>query len=197
MDPSAAEIPAGKPPRLRDRLRNAIRLRHHRRRTEDASADPVRRFILFHPKRHPQEMGAAEINQFLTHLAVEGHVSASTQNQAFAALLFLSQNVLEVDPGRIAGVVRAKRPERLPVVLARDEIKALFAFLYGILLVVGTPLHGAGIRLREGLRLRVHDLGFLRNEILVRDGKGHKDRMTMLPGTVQGRRDRRPNEIPS
>src|SRR5262245_44516885 len=152
MDPAAAEPPAGKLPRLLDRLRQAIRVRHYSLRTEDAYVDWVRRFILYHHKRHPQEMGAAEINQFLTHLAVAGHVSASTQNQAFAALLFLYQNVLEVDPGRIAGVVRAKRPERLPVVLARAEVQAVFAFLEGIPLVVSTLLYGAGLRLLEGLR---------------------------------------------
>src|SRR5262245_24540330 len=115
MPPTAA--PPAQPPKLLDRVRDAIRTRHYSRRTEDAYVHWIVRFIRFHQVRHPGEMGAAEINAFLTHLAVDGHVSASTQNQAFSALLFLYQNVLDVDPGRIAGVVRAKRPERLPVVL--------------------------------------------------------------------------------
>jgi len=118
--PSSSPAPGpagGQPPRLLDRLRQAIRVRHYSLRTEEAYVGWVRRFILYHGKRHPLEMGAAEINAFLTHLAVEGHVSASTQNQAFSALLFLYQKVPDVDPGRIAGVVRAVRPKRLPVVL--------------------------------------------------------------------------------
>src|SRR5262245_27879748 len=111
------------PPRLLDRVRHACRLRHYSLRTEDCYVDWVRRFFLFHGKRHPLEMGAAEINAFLTHLAVDGHVAASTQNQAFSALLFLYQKVLEVDPGRIEGVVRANRPKRLPVVLTRADVR--------------------------------------------------------------------------
>src|SRR3954470_2253854 len=114
---------SAQPPKLLDRVRQACRVRHYSIRTEDAYHDWVKRYILFHGKRHPQEMGAAEINQFLTHLAVEGRVSASTQNQAFSALLFLYKSVLEVDPGRIEGVVRADRPKRLPVVLTRPEVR--------------------------------------------------------------------------
>src|SRR5215211_5092136 len=116
---------ASPPPKLLDRVRHACRVRHYSLRTEDAYHDWIKRFILFHGKRHPQEMGAAEINQFLTHLAVEGHVSASTQNQAFCALLFLYRDVLQVEPGRIAGVVRAQRPKKLPVVLSRPEVWAV------------------------------------------------------------------------
>jgi site-specific recombinase XerD len=175
---------AGPPPKLLDRLRAALRLRHYSLRTEDAYVQWVRRFILFHGKRHPREMGAAQINQFLTHLAVEGHVSASTQNQALAALLFLYQQVLEVEPGQIAGVVRAKRPQRLPVVLTRAEVQAIFAFLEGLPQLVGMLLYGAGLRILEALRLRIKDLEFARNEILVRDAKGHKDRVTMLPAVA-------------
>src|SRR3954467_2247430 len=122
---------SAQPPKLLDRVRQACRVRHYSYRTEEAYADWVRRFILFHGKRHPLEMGAAEINQFLTDLAVNGRVSASTQNQAFSALLFLYQKVLEVDPGVVAGVVRANRPARLPVVLTRDEVRAVLGRLDG------------------------------------------------------------------
>src|SRR4051794_36716231 len=122
---AAVPIPASppQPPRLLDRVRHACRVRHFSLRTEDCYADWVKRFVLFHGKRHPLEMGAAEINQFLTDLAVRRHVSASTQNQAFSALLFLYRHVLDVDPGVIAGVVRANRPKRVPVVLSREEVR--------------------------------------------------------------------------
>jgi integron integrase len=136
---------------------------------------------LFHDKRHPREMGAAEINAFLTHLAVEGNVAASTQNQAFSALLFLYQKVLDVDPGRIEGVIRAKRPQRLPVVLTRDEVKRVLAELEGTYHLIGLLLYGAGLRLLECLRLRVKDLDYTMNQIIVREGKGDKDRVTILP----------------
>jgi integron integrase len=164
-----------------DQVRDAVRVRHYSLRTEQAYVDWIRRFILFHGKRHPLEMGAAEINQFLTHLAVDGHVSASTQNQAFSALLFLYQKVLEVDPGRIAGVVRANRPKRLPVVLSRQEVQRVLGQLQGVARLLGLLLYGSGLRILEALRLRVHDCDLVRNEILVRAGKGDKDRRTMLP----------------
>jgi integron integrase len=173
------------PPRLLDRLRRACRVRHYSIRTEDAYHDWCKRFILFHNKRHPQEMGAAEINAFLTHLAVEGHVSASTQNQAFSALLFLYQKVLEGDPGRIEGVIRAKRPQRLPVVLTRDEVKRVLDQLDGSYRLIARLLYGAGLRLLESLRLRVKDLDFRMNQVMVREGKGDKDRVTILPKAVQ------------
>jgi integrase len=121
--------PTAPPPKLLDRVRHACRVRHSSIRTEDAYHDWAKRFIPFHGTRHPQEMGAAEINQFLTHLAVDGNVSASTQNQVFSALLFLYKVVLEADPGTIAGVVRANRPKRLPVVLTRDEVRRVLAEL--------------------------------------------------------------------
>ena len=143
------------------------------------------RFIKFHKLRHPSDMGAAEINQFLTHLAVQEHLSASSQNQAFNALLFLYRAVLEVDPGRIEGVIRAKRPERLPIVRTRVEIRELFASLEGVPRLVAGLLYGAGLRLFEGVQLRVHDVDFGRGEILVRHGKGGKDRRTMLPAAVK------------
>jgi integron integrase len=160
-------------------------VRHYSVRTEDCYADWVRRFVLFHGKRHPVEMGAAEINAFLTHLAVAGRVSASTQNQAFSALLFLYLKVLEVDPGRIVGAVRATRPKRLPVVLSRAEVRAVLAGLDGTPRLVGVLLYGAGLRLADALRLRVQHLDFARNEILVRHGKGGKDRRTMLPAAAR------------
>jgi integron integrase len=163
-----------------DRLRHACRVRHYSIRTEDAYHDWCKRAILFHNKRHPQEMGAAEINAFLTHLAVEGHVSASTQNQAFSAILFLYEKVLEVDPGRIAGVIRAMRPKRLPVVLTRDEVDRVLAQMPDPYKLVAQLLYGSGLRLLEALRLRTQDLDFVRREILVRHGKGGKDRRTML-----------------
>jgi integrase len=172
-------------PRLLDRVREACRVRHYSIRTEDAYVAWIRRFILFHDKRHPQEMGAADINRFLTHLAVAGNVAAATQNQAFSALLFLYQKVLEVDPGRIAGVVRAKRPKRLPVVLTRAEVRLVLDQLTGTYRLIGQVLYGSGLRLLECLRLRVKDLDFEQGEILVREGKGDKDRRTVLPGALQ------------
>ncbi len=184
--PSARARPSGAPaqPRLLDRVREAIRVRHSSLRTEDCYVEWIKRFIFFHNKRHPQEMGAAEIDQFLTHLAVEGHVSSSTQNQAFAALLFLYQKVLEVEPGRIRGVVRAKRPTRLPVVLAPSEVRRVLAHLAGNYHLIVSLLYGSGLRLNECLGLRVQDVGLERRELLVRHGKGGKDRRTMLPSSL-------------
>src|SRR5689334_7841532 len=149
-----------RPPKLLDRVREACRVRHYSIRTEDAYVDWVKRFILFHHKRHPLEMGAAEINAFLTHLAVDGHVSASTQNQAFSALLFLYKVVLGVEPGRVAGVVRALRPKRLPVVLTREEVDRVLAELRDPYRLIAQLLYGSGLRLLEALRLRVQDLDF-------------------------------------
>ena len=173
------------PPKLLDRLREACRVRHYSIRTEDAYHDWAKRFILFHGKRHPAEMGVAEINAFLTHLAVEGRVSASTQNQAFSALLFLYKSVLEVDPGLIAGAIRAKRPKRLPVVLTKPEVQSVLVRLDGTYRLVAHLLYGSGLRLLESLRLRVKDLDFARGELIVREGKGNKDRVTMLPEILQ------------
>lgn len=177
--------PAAPPPKLLDRLRHACRVRHYSIRTEDAYHDWCRRFILFHGTRHPADMGAAEINRFLTHLAVDGKVSASTQNQAFSALLFLYKVVLEADPGRIAGVVRAARPKRLPVVLTRDEVRRVLAELADPYRLMARLMYGSGLRLLECLRLRVKDLDFARRELTVREGKGDKDRVTMLPESLE------------
>jgi integron integrase len=170
---------------LLDRVRHACRVRHYSLRTEDAYHDWVKRFILFHNKRHPSQMGTVEINAFLTHLAVEGHVSASTQNQAFSALLFLYQKVLEVDPGQINGAVRAKRPERLPTVLSRQEVKAVIGHLEGVSRLISLLLYGAGLRVLDALRLRVKDVDFSRMELLIREGKGSKDRHTILPASAK------------
>jgi integron integrase len=177
--------PASKPqPRLLDRVREAIRARHYSRRTEKTYVAWIKRYIFFHGKRHPAEMGAAEIVQFLTALAVDRKVAASTQNQALGALLFLYRHVLEQDLPWLDDVVRARRPERLPVVLTRDEVRAVIERLDGVPRLMGMLLYGAGLRLLECCRLRVKDLDFARNQIIVRSGKGDKDRVTMLPATL-------------
>ena len=141
----------------------------------------IKRFILFHGKRHPRDMGVQEVQQFLSHLAVTGHVAASTQSQALSALLFLYQQVLKQDIGWLDDVVRAKQPHRVPVVLIQDEVKAVLAHLSGTTWIMATLLYGAGLRVLECLRLRVKDVDFTSNHIVVRDGKGRKDRVTMLP----------------
>jgi integron integrase len=173
------------PPKRLDRLREACRVRHYSIRTEDAYHDWCRRFIPFHGKRHPAEMGAAEINAFPTHLAVVRNVAASTQNQAFSALLFLYKTVLGVDAGRIDGVVRANRPKRLPVVLTRDEVRLVLGQLDDPYRLMARLMYGSGLRLMESLRLRVKDLDFARHELTVREGKGDKDRVTMLPASLE------------
>jgi len=164
----------------RPRVRGAIQARHYSHRTEDAYVGWIKRYIFFHDKRHPAEMGAAEVTRFLTSLAVDGHVAASTQNQALSALLFLYRDVLEVDLPWLDGVVRAQRPARLPVVLTCAEVRALLEQLDGPRLMTGL-LYGAGLRVLECCRLRVQDVDFARNQIVVRGGKGDKDRVTMLP----------------
>jgi integron integrase len=171
-------------PKLLDRVRAAIRTRHYSIRTEEAYIGWIRRFILFHNKRHPAEMGESEINQFLSYLAVRENVAASTQNQALSAILFLYQEVLERDLDRIEGVVRAKKPARLPLVLTRDEVRALLERMSGGPKLIALLLYGAGLRLLEALRLRVKDIDLEMNQITVRDGKGQKDRITMLPATA-------------
>ena len=162
-------------------LRAALQARHYSRRTEQAYGHWVARFLHFHQDRPPAEMGEAGINRFLTHLAVTEKVSASTQNQALAALLFLYRHVIGRDVGDLGEVIRVRKPERLPVVMAREEVKAVLANLTGEKRLMAAIMYGAGLRLMECLRLRVQDIDFSRNEILVRDGKGAKDRITMLP----------------
>ncbi|PYS91836.1 MAG: integron integrase [Acidobacteria bacterium] len=172
-------------PKLLDLVRHTMRVRHLSRRTEEAYVHFIKHFILFHGKRHPAEMGAEEIQAFLTHLAVKKHVAASTQNQALSALLFLYRDVLHQELPRIEGVTRARRPHRLPVVFTKAETAALLLHLSGVPFLVCSLLYGSGLRLMETLRLRAKDLDFERNEITVRDGKGEKDRMTMLPHTIK------------
>jgi integron integrase len=178
--------PAGPPkPRLLDRVREALRTRHYSRRTEHAYVAWIRRYIVFHGKRHPAEMGAPEITRFLTWLAVHGKVAASTQNQALGALLFLYREVLELDVPWLDGLVRARRPARLPVVLSRKEVRALLERLDGAPRLMAYLLYGAGLRLLECCRLRVQDVDFGSNQLVVRGGKGDKDRVTMLPAGVK------------
>jgi integron integrase len=168
-------------PRLLDRVRDAIRVRGYSLRTEEAYVGWIRRYIFFHEKRHPAEMGREELEMFLTHLATVGNVSAATQNQALAALLFLYQKVLGQQVPWLDKVIRAKRGKRLPVVLTRDEVSRVLAEMRGTPRLIATLLYGSGLRLLECLRLRVKDIDFSRNEIVVRQGKGGRDRVTMLP----------------
>ena len=180
------EEAAGPPkPKLLDQVRQRIRTRHYSRRTERAYLHWIKRYIFFHDKRHPVEMGAAEVTRFLTSLAVRDRVAASTQNQALNALLFLYREILEVDLPWLDGLVRAKRPEHLPVVLTRDETHALLEALDGVPRLMALLLYGAGLRLLECCHLRVQDVDFGRNHITIREGKGSKDRVTMLPGAVR------------
>lgn len=168
-------------PRLLEQLRDAVRRRHYSYRTEKAYLHWARRYILFHRKRHPAEMGEHEVGMFLTHLAVERRVFASTQNQALNAILFLYKQVLNRDIGLIEGVTRAKRSQRLPAVLSRDEVQAVLMRLSGRVWLMAGLMYGAGLRVTECLRLRIKDVDFGFRQILVRDGKGKKDRAVPLP----------------
>lgn len=171
-------------PKLLEQARAVARARYLSHKTEHVYHNFIKRFILFHNKRHPKEMRAEEITAFLTHLAVNENVSASTQNQALFALLFLYRDVLKIDLPRIEGVVRAKRPEHLPAVFTPREAKAILENLKGVPFLIASLLYGAGLRLTEALHLRVKDLDFDMNQITVRDGKGAKDRITMLPQSL-------------
>lgn len=171
--------------KLLDQVRAAVRLRHYSIRTEEAYAAWVRRFVVFHNKRHPKEMGADEIREFLSHLAVEEHVAASTQNVALSALLFLYRDVLQITLPTVEGVERAKRPQRLPSVLTRHEVRRVFAQMSGVHCLMAELLYGAGLRLMECCRLRIKDIDFAYRQITVRDGKGEKDRRTLLPTTLE------------
>jgi integron integrase len=175
---------ASRPVSLLDRVRDRIRLKHYSIRTEQAYCDWIRRFIIFHGKRHPSGLGAPEVEAFLTSLAVRGQVAASTQNQAKSALLFLYKEVLGVELPWLGAVETAKAPVRLPVVLTREEVARVQARLEGVHRLIGALLYGTGMRIMEAMRLRVKDVEFARREILVRDGKGNKDRITMLPARV-------------
>lgn len=193
MEPLAChETGAPAPPKAGDRLarllesvRRAARSRHYSPRTEQTYVGWVRRFVLYHGNRGPADMGEPEIGRFLSSLATDGHVSASTQNQALSAILFLYQEVLRRDLDWLQDVIRAKRPVRLPVVLTRDEVTAILAELHGAPWLMASLMYGSGLRLMECCRLRVKDVDLARAEITVRDGKGAKDRVTLLPDRLR------------
>lgn len=172
-------------PKLLDLMREELRARHYSARTEKAYLLWVRRYIVFHKMHHPAEMGEDEINAYLTHLAVAGGVSASTQTQALSAILFLYRYVLGYDVGEMHGLVRARPSEHVPVVMTRPEVRAVLAELEGEQWLMASLMYGCGLRLSECLRLRVQDIDFEAREILVRSGKGAKDRVTMLPDALQ------------
>jgi integron integrase len=182
MSPSlSVSPPPDKPKKLLEQVRDVMRLKHYSLRTERAYCDWIRRFIHYHGKRHPREMAEPELTAFLTHLAREAHVAASTQNQALSALLFLYKEVLKTEIGWLDNVERATKPKRLPVVLTRDEVHKIFGHLHGTPRLMAGLLYGSGLRLMECVRLRVKDVDFGYARITVRDGKGAKDRLTMLP----------------
>lgn len=171
-------------PKLLERVRQTIRAKHYSRRTESAYVDWIRRYIVFHRKRHPSEMGASDIGAFLTWLAPERRVSASTQNQALSALLFLYRDVLHIPLGQIENVPRARMPVRVPVVLSRDEVARIMKHLDGVTWIIVALLYGSGLRLQECLELRVKDIDLERRQIVIPRGKGQKDRPTLLPTSV-------------
>ena len=171
--------------KLLDQVSEVMRFKHYSLRTETTYRQWIKRYILFHGKRHPREMGAPEVSRFLSDLAVRGRVAASTQNQAFNALLFLYREVLGQEFGPLQDVDRAKRPARLPVVLTKTEADRVLAGMTGTFRLMATLLYGTGMRLMECVRLRVKDIDFEANQILVREGKGFKDRVTILPQSVK------------
>src|SRR6185503_8444864 len=179
------EPPAAPKPKLLDLVRQQIRSRHFSPRTEEAYVGWVRKFILHHGKRHPDDMGEREVTAYLSYLASDRRVSPSTQNQALAALMFLFQEVLHRKLEWLEGVTRARRAPRLPVVLTRPEVDAIIGQIEGPPRLMASLLYGAGLRLMECCRLRVKDVDLARGEIIVRDGKGRKDRVTMLPATLR------------
>lgn len=172
-------------PKLMELMREALKSRHYSRRTEQAYCLWVKRFIRFHGMRHPGDMAEPEINAFLTHLAVRGKISASTQTQALCAILFLYKHVLGLDIGELGELVRARKPNRLPVVLTREEVRAVLGEMHGQSWLMASLLYGSGLRLSECLRLRVQDLDLSRCEVVVRNGKGMKDRVTILPESLR------------
>ncbi len=173
-----------KPPKLLDQVSDKLRVKHYSIRTEQAYVGWIKRYIFFHDKRHPKDMGARDIEAFLTHLAVAGKVSASTQNLAKSSILFLYREVLEIQLPWLDNVTQAKAPKRLPVVLTVSEVQAVLSRLTGTHALIASLLYGGGMRLMEAVRLRVKDVDFARHEIIVREGKGFKDRVTMLPEAV-------------
>jgi len=177
---------AKNPPKLLDQARNIIRRKHYSFRTEETYINWMKRYIFFHNKKHPRDMGVPEIEKFLTHLAVMEKVSAATQNQAFNALIFLYREVLGISlEGKNIAAIRAKRVKNIPVVLAKDEVRTLLTLMSGTQQLMARLLYGCGLRVMECVRLRVHDIDFAMNEIVVRNGKGFKDRLTMLPEAVK------------
>jgi integron integrase len=172
-----------RPKKLLDQVRDAVRVKHYARNTEQAYVYWIKKYILFHNKRHPKEMGTGEVQAFLTHLALEEHISASTQNQALSALLFLYRNVLSQELGLVDSV-RAKPSQHVPTVLSRAEVQAVLHEMSGIHLLMARLLYGSGMRLMECIRLRVKDLDFEYRQIVVRDAKGAHDRYTLLPASL-------------
>lgn len=175
-----------RPPRLMEQVRNALRAGHYSRRTEKAYCGWIRRFILFNHKRHPAELGAPEVEAFLSHLAIRGRVASSTQTQALSALLFLYRKVLRLPLPWLKDATRARKPSRLPVVLSVEEVRQVLGELSGVHWLIASILYGAGLRLMECLRLRVKDIDFESRQIIVRGGKGNKDRVTVLPNSLVG-----------
>ena len=184
METIADEATSAAEPRLLAAVGDRCRLKHYSRRTERAYSGWIKRFIWFHGVRHPRTMGAGEVEQFLTHLAVTEQVAAGTQNQALSAILFLYKEVLNIDLPWLESVTRAKRPQRLPAVLSTTEVQWVLSRLDGREWLMASLLYGTGMRLMECVRLRVKDVDFSRNEITVRDGKGGKDRRTVLPSSL-------------
>jgi len=184
MDDALPNSPAPKAPRLLERVRDAVRRRHYSHRTEETYAHWIKRFIYFSGKRHPAGMGAEEVTAFLNHLSRERRVAAATQNQALSALLFLYREVLGTPLPWLEELDRAKRPVRVPTVLTKDEVTRLLARMRGSKWLMANLLYGSGLRLRECLKLRVKDIDFGYGQIVVRDGKGAKDRVTMLPAAL-------------
>ena len=183
--PAAAKVIPNPKARLLDQVREVLRVKHYSIHTEQAYVAWIKRFIFFHGKRHPRDMGAPEVQTFLSDLAVTGQVSASTQNQALNALVFLYREVLHQELGWMNELVRAKRPKRMPTVMSKEEVQRVLAAMTGTPQLMARLLYGTGMRLMESLRLRVKDIDFANNYIVVRDGKGEKDRLTTLPATLK------------
>jgi len=171
-------------PKLLDKVRTELRTKHYSRKTETAYSNWIRRFILFNDKRHPKDMGADEIKAFVENLVTNHHVSSATQNQALQGILFLYKNILNKDVGWIENIKRSSRVKHLPVVLSKKEVSKVFSNLEGTIKIIVSLLYGSGLRLAESLKLRIKDIDFDYKQILVRDGKGEKDRHTILPDSV-------------
>ena len=171
-------------PKLLDKVRLELRTKYYSVKTEKSYVNWIKRFILFHNKRHPNDMEAEEVKQFLNHLAVDKHVSASTQNQALCSILFLYKNVLGKNFGWMEDLVKAKRSKRIPVVFTRSEVREVFKHLDGVIKLICSLLYGSGLRLGEALNLRIKNIDFDMNQIIVRESKGEKDRITTLPKSI-------------